>query len=796
MSIDRALQINTAALAVMGAVFLGLGHESTVIPGLLALAAVTAVILTDLLRWLRLNRWLANAVAIAAVFWSLKDFFRMASEGQLLAIANMLVYLQVVLFFQEKTARVYWQLLVLSLLQVVVAAALDLGPQFGGLLGIYIVLSLSALVLLCIYRDVERDAPSRSTAPSAQPSWRRLLQPPAVCSPPMSSDDLRRGLGMQIITKHVVALTAATFLFTAVFFYATPRLADSSWLGSRGKGAAMTGFTPEVKLEEAGRIHLSSQVVMRVTFTRRRDRQPVPLVGDPYFHGAALSQYTTEDGLGRWIAPRRRNPAMFGQLPRGVAGLVRQDIVLELVNPRAIPAVLPAEPIGDASRELFYHRAAHRVIRAEQGAATYSREYRYALATPALRNGRQVHAIPHYNPLRTGWEEGLLQAELAELKAFDAGRFSRLAEVAARILREHGVENGSQLEKAMALERHFRTPELYRYSLNLDFTRNHDLDPIEDFVTNHRTGHCEYFASALALMLRSQGIPARLIVGYKGGEFNSLGRYYVVQQRHAHAWVEAWMPPGDVVEWEIAGVPSPSGCWYRLDPTPMARETLVSAENQSIGRRMGQAFDYLELLWRDYVLSLNAARQQDTFYDPLTSKATALPSWLEARSFHRWLRRWSARLGVELPSPRDRAGRRVFEGSLALLVAGGVLMIFLLVQGALLAGRLLRRWLLWRSAAGIAVSKSPEFYRRLERLLARMALRRRRGQTPQELANVAEDRLADSYAKNAVAHLPLDIVETYYRVRFGEERLDKREMAAIEQALAALVPAVSQARKR
>ena len=69
-----------------------------------------------------------------------------------------------------------------------------------------------------------------------------------------------------------------------------------------------------------------------------------------------------------------------------------------------------------------------------------------------------------------------------------------------------------------------------------------------------------------------------MVVGYRGGDFNSLGRYYVVQQKHAHAWVEAYLPTDEVEATEIAGPPTPAGVWYRLDPTPASREGLASDE--------------------------------------------------------------------------------------------------------------------------------------------------------------------------------------------------------------------------
>ena len=179
MSIDRALQWTTAAVAIVGALFLALGHESGWLPALLAVAAAVSVLVTDLIPRLRLNRIVGNLIAIAAVAWSLYDFLDRSSDQQLMAISQMLVILQVLLLFQEKTGRSYWQLLVLSLLQVVVAAALNSGVEFGVLLALYMVLSLLALVLLCMHHDLQVDRPPAATVePKPASAWIVLLARP------------------------------------------------------------------------------------------------------------------------------------------------------------------------------------------------------------------------------------------------------------------------------------------------------------------------------------------------------------------------------------------------------------------------------------------------------------------------------------------------------------------------------------------------------------------------------------------------------------------------------------------
>lgn len=93
---------------------------------------------------------------------------------------------------------------------------------------------------------------------------------------------------------------------------------------------------------------------------------------------------------------------------------------------------------------------------------------------------------------------------------------------------------------------------LARFEYSLEVPRTIGVDPIVDFVTVHRAGHCEMFASAMALMARTRGIPARVVGGYRVTEVNPLTGQAVVRERNAHAWVEVWI----------------DGAWHGVDPTP------------------------------------------------------------------------------------------------------------------------------------------------------------------------------------------------------------------------------------
>jgi hypothetical protein len=94
--------------------------------------------------------------------------------------------------------------------------------------------------------------------------------------------------------------------------------------------------------------------------------------------------------------------------------------------------------------------------------------------------------------------------------------------------------------------------ELGKFGYSLDVPRQKGVDPIIDLLTLHREGHCELFASAMALLARTEGIPTRLVSGYRVTEVSLITRVAVVRERNAHTWVEAWV----------------DGRWERWDPTP------------------------------------------------------------------------------------------------------------------------------------------------------------------------------------------------------------------------------------
>ena len=119
----------------------------------------------------------------------------------------------------------------------------------------------------------------------------------------------------------------------------------------------------------------------------------------------------------------------------------------------------------------------------------------------------------------------------------------------AKLAEEITAAAPSNYEKAIALEHYLATH--FGYTLELPNRVPHD--PLANFLFERKHGHCEYFASSMAVMLRSLRIPSRIVTGFRGGEFNDLTGQYVVRASDAHSWVEAYFPG--------------SG-WISFDPTP------------------------------------------------------------------------------------------------------------------------------------------------------------------------------------------------------------------------------------
>ena len=208
-----------------------------------------------------------------------------------------------------------------------------------------------------------------------------------------------------------------------------------------------------------------------------------------------------------------------------------------------------------------------------------------------------VVALPVKPPNTLNFRAGLADRPLLPVAAADGataeeisaeGISPRIRDLAAQVMGE-----GNDAERALRAMTYLRQ----EYDYTLDRLGSPSADPLEDFLFRDRAGHCELFASSLVLMLRSQGIPARLVTGYLNTEYNPLEGYHIVRNSNAHAWVEALVAEGG---------------WRILDPTPAAG--LPRAADPGLLGLLQQAWDYLEFRWDRYVISYGFYDQARAFF--------------------------------------------------------------------------------------------------------------------------------------------------------------------------------------
>jgi hypothetical protein len=505
-----------------------------------------------------------------------------------------------------------------------------------------------------------------------------------------------------------LAAAAGTFALAGVMFFVIPRVGQATLPFRAELGRRLSGFSERVELGAYGEIESDQTVVMRVRFPDTiRDPQLLPNLR---WRGLAFDRFdgrVWEAGSRqRVLLPREASGEFVLATPRGRGPVVRQDILLD--------------PIG--ADAVF---VAPRALRIEIGAAAVALDDMESVVLPAPSSRlqysveSQLELTPPPGLRARAWPVEETPPELA--------RFLQLPPEPERVralAREVTAGSRSPYEAALRLNQYLSSE---RFTYTLVLKRETSLDPLEEFLFVRRSGNCEYFAASLAVLLRSVGVPARVVGGFQRGEWNPYGRYFMVRMRDAHSWVEAYF--------DGAG-------WVTLDPSPRA------AAEEALGGPP------------TWVLYVDALRMR----------------------WYRYVINWSLKdqVGVAVSVQR---GAAEWRGSLL----GWADLARRLPRGALGAGlgvSIVLAWVLWRrSPSRIERARTPavpRFYARALRLLARRGVRRGPAETAREFSRRVEataPAAAPAFARLTAA---------YERCRFGAGALAPEEVAALEVSLAAL----------
>lgn len=344
------------------------------------------------------------------------------------------------------------------------------------------------------------------------------------------------------VLSRAVLLPVLAIPLTILFFTILPRT-NYPLLSFLGREVARSGFSDAVELGRVSEIQEDPSIAFRVNMERVRDDQL-------YWRGIVLDYF---DGLS-WKMGEEREGQVIPLSGKGM----RQIVYLEPNENKYLFAL--DKPVYVSLKK----------VRLTEGATFRANE----------NISKRVRYEAYSDPSGVIGEPKIERLRYLQLPERDMERFKRLA------LELKGRDDE---ETAVSIMRHLRRG--YSYTLKgLPISDN----PLEDFLFNHRQGNCEYFASSMALLLRLNGVPSRLVGGYKGGHYNDVGGYYIVSQRDAHVWVEAYI--------------NGKG-WVRFDPTPpvfgkVDRDLLLKA------RLM---IDTINYYWNAFVITYDLSKQLSLF---------------------------------------------------------------------------------------------------------------------------------------------------------------------------------------
>jgi transglutaminase-like putative cysteine protease len=619
------------------------------------------------------------------------------------ALAHLIVFLSAVKLLQVKKDRDWVFLYLISFFEVLLAAGLSFSPVFLGTLTLYLLCGLSAVTAFEIQK-ARRSLPATET---------RLLVPPD--SRVFKKSGLRswRTTEAARLPLVAVALLILIFVLALPLFLIAPRSGAAALTRSGGAVPNFIGFSENVTLGQIGTLKQNDTIVMRV---RVEDTQPREL----RWRGVALDEFT---GFGWRKSAQARQLDVITE--RG--GLFKVDTTEALhrlttqtffLEPLESPVLFAAPRVVAVQGDLPYVRVD------EEGSIQTRRHDFERIIYKAFSDANEPRMDQLRNDLRP------LPAPYYRYLQLPEKLDPRIGPLATTIILHANASN--RYDAAKAIESYLQRE--YAYSFDMKAT---GPEPVADFLFNVKAGHCEYFASAMVLLLRTHGIAARLVNGFLPGEYNDAAGAYTVRQQDAHSWVEVYFPE--------------TRAWVTFDPTPAAGRT--EPVRTGLAAQLQKYGEAIELLWFQYVVGYDKQEQR--------SLATSIQ-----RSVFDYGRMASNVLNTL---------SQYLNGNVLAVVAG--VAAFALTLLLAIFNKRIWRWTRagfpGPTADGRAYS-NVQFYERLISLMEQRGVSRDQHLTPLEFANTLRS--------NDV----MVVTRAYNRVRFGGEKLSATERKEVERALFAL----------
>jgi len=633
-----------------------------------------------------------------------------ALYAALLGAVHFLLFVMLIRLYSASSDRDALFLTMLSFAAILASAVLTIDTTFLGLFFLFLLFGVATFVGLEMRRG------SRGAIA------------PEVDAQPQKERRLDRALVLAALSVSLGSMIIGGALF---FFF--PRF-SAGYLGRTSlQPTLMSGFSDDVELGQIGEIKKNSEVVMRV-----RTGKPVGYPGLRW-RGIALSSF---DGK-RWSSPDRQSVTIPAGLngtinimdhphePDPTATILHYTILLQPVATDTLFA--PANVVslhGNLSGEGSNPEvgARHSYVLRDTTGSLFNPFHNFTSLRYEGFSLLPARNVPRLRAASTDYPEDIRDVYLQLPPTLDP----RIPDLARQIT----ARAQTPFDKTITLENYLRT----RFTYTLNLTGKPGDDPLAHFLFETHAGHCEYFASAMAIMLRTLGIPTREVNGFLPGEYNDLGEDYIVRASDAHSWVEVYFPGTG---------------WMTFDPTPPGAESAGGFFS-----RLGQYMDWFELSWNEWVIN----------YDFIHQILLAQTMQRNTRTWTEMARTWFAH-----QEAKSRRWMRSWDNGLRLLLPLAVALFLLALRFDLVVALARRLWLSWQLRSPEMARSNPQLasrlYGELLYVLARRGFARQPTQTPFEFAAaVSQPRLAPAVR---------EFTQHYTQARFGGAPCDTIRLRAL-----------------
>ncbi len=642
-----------------------------------------------------------------------------------LGLVNFLIFLQITKIFSKKSNSDYATIYIISFFQLLISSIMTFSIMFALSCILFAMTGTWALITLHLKREIDANIMQNDkTQTSTAPDDDAYLNIPALSSL----------LHVKFFIS-TLSLTLIAFLMSFVIFIILPRMQEGYFFRSGGStGTAVVGFSEQINLGNFGTVREDHRPVMQVSLPEISDVAQLP--NRLYWKGKTYNHY---DGT-RWssdeyntelISRRRYDERLWLERARKTEELLEQRVQLESADYEVVFAANALYGIEGQFLSVQYDRFTDNTEVVLDPYAPYYTAYSDILDISEERLRNAAERYPE------------------EITDFYL-QLPQLAERVHTLASEIGKDAETPYDTVLTVQNYL----LQNYEYSLDVPRTSGLMPVEDFLFVNQAGHCEFYATSMALLLRILNIPTRVVNGFAQGRWNEYGNFFTVRQSDAHSWVEVFFPGHG---------------WLTFDPTPSAAfgETYRQfVEQPGLIARIYRYGEHLRSQWNRYIVDYGTRDQArlalKAFYTLRRGRG-------RRHSIRRSMRQWKDRIESFFTHLSPRQIALIIGG----LVAG--LFVFRLVYKTLkqlhirLPGVKWPRWTTRR--------KVIRFYKTMLHILSKKGFSKAQSVTPGEFADHIRQQ-APAY-HHAVRH----ITDVYYAVRYGHLQLRPEELRTIEGLL-------------